>query len=81
MEGTFAEAVLLETLILSVLNYDCAVASAASRMVQAAGTRTLIEMGARRAHESAAVAAARAAYRAAYRDRRTEVGVPESGGG
>ena len=66
VEGTFAEAVLLETLILSVLNYDCAVASAASRMVQAAGTRTLIEMGARRAHESAAVAAARAAYLAGF---------------
>jgi nicotinate phosphoribosyltransferase len=52
VEGTFAEAVLLETLILSVLNYDCAVASAASRMVQAAGTRTLIEMGARQASSS-----------------------------
>jgi nicotinate phosphoribosyltransferase len=66
VEGTFAEAVLLETLILSVLNYDCAVASAASRMVQAAGSRMLIEMGARRAHEHAAVAAARAAYLAGF---------------
>jgi nicotinate phosphoribosyltransferase len=66
VEGTFAEAVLLETLVLSVLNYDCAVASAASRMVQAAGSRMLIEMGARRAHEHAAVAAARAAYLAGF---------------
>ena len=66
VEGTFAEAVLLETLILSILNYDCAVASAASRMVQAAGSRDLIEMGARRAHEQAAVAAARAAYLAGF---------------
>ncbi|WP_250573746.1 nicotinate phosphoribosyltransferase [Nonomuraea sediminis] len=62
VEGTFAEAVLLETLILSTLNHDCAIASAASRMVNAAGKRPLIEMGSRRTHEWAAVAAARAAY-------------------
>src|SRR6185312_10187983 len=37
VRGTFASAVILETLILSILNYDCAVASAASRMVSAAG--------------------------------------------
>jgi nicotinate phosphoribosyltransferase len=66
VEGTFAEAVVLETLILSILNYDCAIASAASRMVQAAAERPLIEMGARRAHEQAAVAAARAAYIAGF---------------
>ncbi|GAA4231408.1 nicotinate phosphoribosyltransferase [Actinomadura meridiana] len=62
VEGTFAEAVLLETLALSILNHDCAIASAASRMVQAAQDRPLIEMGSRRAHERAAVASARAAY-------------------
>jgi nicotinate phosphoribosyltransferase len=62
VEGTFAEAVLLETLALSVLNHDCAIASAASRMVTAAGGRPLIEMGSRRTHERAAVASARAAY-------------------
>src|SRR5579863_6939204 len=45
VEAPFAEAVLLETLILSILNHDCAIASAASRMVQAAGSRPLIEMG------------------------------------
>ena len=66
MRGTFASAVILETLILSILNYDCAVASAASRMVSAAGDRGLIEMGSRRAHEEAAVAAARAAYLAGF---------------
>lgn len=66
VEGTFAEAVVLETLILSVLNYDCAVASAASRMVSAAESRPLIEMGARRASEWSAVAAARAAYIAGF---------------
>jgi len=62
VEGTFAEAVLLETAILSILNHDSAVAAAASRMSVAAGGRPLIEMGARRTHELAAVAAARAAY-------------------
>jgi len=61
VEGTFAEAVLLETLVLSILNYDSAVASAASRMTSAAGNRPVLEMGSRRASEQAAVAAARAA--------------------
>jgi len=66
VEGTFAEAVVLETLALSVLNHDCAIASAASRMVTAAGDRPLIEMGSRRTHELAAVASARAAYIAGF---------------
>lgn len=66
VEGTFAEAVLLETLTLSILNHDCAIASAASRMAQAAGGRPLIEMGSRRTHERAAVASARAAYIAGF---------------
>ncbi|WP_428847025.1 nicotinate phosphoribosyltransferase [Rhizohabitans arisaemae] len=66
VEGTFAEAVILETLVLSVLNHDCAIASAASRMVSAAGSRPLIEMGTRRTHESAAIASARAAYLAGF---------------
>ncbi|MFD0688383.1 nicotinate phosphoribosyltransferase [Actinomadura fibrosa] len=66
VEGTFAEAVLLETLALSILNHDCAVASAASRMVHAAHDRPIIEMGSRRTHESAAVASARAAYIAGF---------------
>src|SRR4051794_17997812 len=67
VSGTFAECVVLETLILSVLNHDCAVAAAAARMVTAARGRALIEMGSRRAHEEAAVAAARAAYLAGFR--------------
>jgi nicotinate phosphoribosyltransferase len=66
VEGLFAEAVVLETLVLSVLNHDCAVAAAASRMVCAAGNRPCIEMGSRRTHESSAVAAARAAYVAGF---------------
>jgi putative nicotinate phosphoribosyltransferase len=64
--GTFAEAVLLETVTLSILNHDCAIASAASRMVTAAGDRPLIEMGSRRTHEWAAVASARSAYIAGF---------------
>jgi nicotinate phosphoribosyltransferase len=89
VEGTFAESVLLETLVLSILNHDCAVASAASRMVTAAGGpgaagRPLIEMGSRRTHEGAAVAAARAAYIAGFAatsnlQARLEFGVPSSG--
>ena len=66
VEGTFAEAVVLETLALSVLNYDSAVATAAARMTSAAGGRPLAEMGSRRASEHGAVAAARAAYIAGF---------------
>ncbi|WP_406286296.1 nicotinate phosphoribosyltransferase [Embleya sp. NBC_00896] len=62
VEGSFAEAVVLETLLLSILNHDAAVAAAASRMTSAAAGRPCIEMGSRRTHEEAAVAAARAAY-------------------
>ncbi len=84
VEGTFAEAVLLETVVLSILNHDCAVASAASRMVTAAAGRSLIEMGSRRTHEAAAVAAARAAYIAGFGSTsnlaaRLMYGVPSSG--
>ncbi|HXW87310.1 MAG TPA: nicotinate phosphoribosyltransferase [Streptosporangiaceae bacterium] len=66
VEGTFAEAVILETLALSIFNHDCAIASAASRMVTAAADRPLIEMGSRRAHEWSGVASARAAYLAGF---------------
>ncbi|MCS3844768.1 nicotinate phosphoribosyltransferase [Microbacterium sp. AK031] len=66
VEGTFADAVVLETLALSVLNHDSAVATAASRMSMAAGERPLAEMGSRRAAEMSAVAAARAAFIAGF---------------
>jgi nicotinate phosphoribosyltransferase len=84
VEGTFAEAVLLETVTLSILNHDCAIASAASRMVTAAGDRPLIEMGSRRTHELAAVASARAAYIAGFASTSNlraacEYGVPSAG--
>jgi len=62
VRGSFAECVVLETLALSVLNHDSAIASAGARMVSAAQGRPLIEMGSRRTHEEAAVACARAAY-------------------
>ena len=61
VESTFADAVLLETVVLSILNHDSGVASAGSRMITAARGRPCIEMGSRRVHEEAAVAAARAA--------------------
>lgn len=62
IEGTFENAVLLETVVLSILNHDSGVASAGSRMVTAARGRPCIEMGGRRVHEDGAIAAARAAY-------------------
>ncbi|MFV0374662.1 nicotinate phosphoribosyltransferase [Microbacterium sp.] len=64
--GTFADAVLLETLTLSILNHDSAIATAAARMSIAAGDRPLAEMGSRRAAEHSAVAVARAAYIAGF---------------
>ncbi|HEV2798650.1 MAG TPA: nicotinate phosphoribosyltransferase [Nocardioides sp.] len=84
VEGTFAEAVLLETLLLSIYNHDSAIASAASRMTLAAGGRPCIEMGSRRTHEQAAVAAARAAYVAGFDATsnlaaRAAYGVPSTG--
>ncbi|MDQ0922947.1 nicotinate phosphoribosyltransferase [Pseudarthrobacter sp. W1I19] len=66
VESTFAEACMLETYLLSVLNHDSAIASAASRMVSAAGGRPCIEMGSRRTHEEAATASARAAIIAGF---------------
>ncbi|ORC22312.1 nicotinate phosphoribosyltransferase [Rothia nasimurium] len=66
VEATFAEACLLETYILSILNFDSAVATAASRMTVAAGNRPCLEMGSRRAHEQAAVSAARASVIAGF---------------
>jgi nicotinate phosphoribosyltransferase len=84
VEGTFAEAVLLETVLLSIYNHDSAIASAASRMTQAAAGRPCIEMGSRRTHEEAAVASARAAYIAGFTTSsnlaaRHRYGVPTTG--
>lgn len=84
VEGGFAEAVVLETVLLSIYNHDSAIASAASRMTWAAGDRPCIEMGSRRTHEEAAVAAARAAYVAGFATTsnlaaRQRYGVPSAG--
>lgn len=84
VEGTFAEAVLLETVLLSIYNHDSAIASAASRMTMAAAGRPCIEMGSRRTHEEAAVACARAAYIAGFDTTsnlaaRQRYGVPTAG--
>ncbi|MGW6445347.1 nicotinate phosphoribosyltransferase [Lentzea sp. NPDC055074] len=66
VRASFAEGVVLETLALSILNHDSAIASAAARMVTAANGRRMIEMGSRRTHEEAAVACARASYLAGF---------------
>jgi nicotinate phosphoribosyltransferase len=84
VESSFAEAVVLETVLLSIYNHDSAVASAASRMTTAAGDRPCIEMGSRRTHEEAAVAAARAAYVAGFASSsnlaaRQRYGIPTAG--
>lgn len=84
VEGTFAEAVLLETITLSVFNHDCAMATTAARMVSAAQGRPIIEMGSRRTHERSAVAAARAAWIAGFASSSNlraglEFGVPTTG--
>ncbi len=84
VEAPFAEAVVLETLVLAILNHDSAIGSAASRMVNAADGRPLIEMGSRRTHEMAAVASARAAYIAGFGSTSNlragrDYGIPTSG--
>jgi nicotinate phosphoribosyltransferase len=84
VRSSFAEGVLLETLALSMLNHDSAIASAAARMVSAACERPCIEMGSRRTHEEAAVAAARAAHLAGFTSTSNleagrRYGVPTSG--
>lgn len=84
VRGTFAECVVLETVILSIMNADSAVASAAARMVTAADGRPIIEMGSRRTHEYAAVSASRAAYLAGFQatsnlEAAHRYGIPASG--
>jgi nicotinate phosphoribosyltransferase len=84
VSATFAEAVVLETVVLSILNHDSAIASAAARMVTAAAGRPIIEMGSRRTHEHAAIASARAAYLAGFASTSNlaagaRYGVPTSG--
>ena len=63
VRAPLAEAVLVETAILQIVNYQSLVATKSSRMVSAARGLPIIEMGARRANSSdSALYGARAAY-------------------
>jgi nicotinate phosphoribosyltransferase len=63
VDAPLAEAQLLETALLNIVNYQTLIATKASRMKQAIGNQTALEFGARRAHEfDAALWGARAAY-------------------
>ena len=64
--ATLGEATILETLLLSIFNYDSAVASAASHLVSKVNGKPLMEFGSRRINEQAAVNASRAAYIAGF---------------
>ena len=66
LNATLGEAVILETLLLSIFNYDSAVASAASQVTLAANGKHVMEFGSRRTSEQSAVVAARAAYIAGF---------------
>lgn len=66
INATLGEAVILETLLLSIFNYDSAVASAASQVTLVAGGKHVMEFGSRRTSEQSAVVAARAAYIAGF---------------
>jgi nicotinate phosphoribosyltransferase len=61
------EAQIIETFLLATINFQTLIASKAARVVTAAGDRSLIEFGTRRAHGSeAGLLAARAAYIAGF---------------
>ncbi|MCI2255982.1 nicotinate phosphoribosyltransferase [Domibacillus sp. PGB-M46] len=63
IEAPLAQAQLLETLLLNVVNYQTLIATKASRMMQVVGGGTALEFGTRRAQETdAAIWGARAAY-------------------
>lgn len=84
VEAPLGEAVILETLLLSIFNYDSAVASSAAHMRHVAPKALLMEFGARRVNEDAAVAASRAAYMGGFNmtsnlEAGRKYGVPVSG--
>lgn len=67
VEATLAEAQLIETALLNIVNYQTLIATKAARIKQAAGEQTVMEFGTRRAHEfDAAVWGTRAAYIAGF---------------
>ena len=67
VHGSLLQGQLVETYLLSVLNYQTLVASKAARVRLAAGDRKLVDFGTRRAHgPGAGLMAARAAYVAGF---------------
>ena len=61
--GTVIEAQIVETYLLTMINFQTLIASKASRVVEAAEGRDIVEFGSRRAHgPEAALLAARASY-------------------
>ncbi|KAA9023813.1 nicotinate phosphoribosyltransferase [Niallia endozanthoxylica] len=63
VESTLAEAQLIETAILNIINYQTLIATKAARMKQVTGNDILMEFGSRRAQEmDAAIWGARASY-------------------
>jgi len=62
VEANIIEAQIIETLLLNLLNFQTLIATKASRMRQAAGGRSLIDFGLRRAHGPGGYYASRAAY-------------------
>lgn len=64
--GRLNELQLIETYLLSCINYNSLIASKASRMIHAAQGRSLYEFGTRRTHVESSVDAARAAYIAGF---------------
>lgn len=61
VEGTLIETQIIETLLLNILNFQTLIATKASRIKLAAGDRTLIDFGMRRAHDLSSYYASRAA--------------------
>jgi nicotinate phosphoribosyltransferase len=62
IEANIIEAQIIETLLLNILNFQTLIATKASRMRQAAESRTLIDFGLRRAQGPGGYCASRAAF-------------------
>lgn len=60
VEGNVLEAQLIETLLLNILNFQSLIATKASRIKQAAGNRTLLDFGLRRAQGLGGLSASKA---------------------
>jgi nicotinate phosphoribosyltransferase len=60
VEGTILETQIIETLVLNLLNFESLIATKASRLKLAAGNRSLIEFGLRRAQGLGGIHASRA---------------------